>query len=544
MHGAIPGDSPDPMPRRMGSFTCDVHFMPNGGFRHVCLILPPVRNRPNLFSRLSQAFAPAISIARMHYRNSSSLMTFTFTLVSLLLLVMHLELQHAAAEAGRSNGQSSHRGQESAVDTRSKKPGRGEGQSTTGGVSTSATVASDLPHAVEGIDYFPLAAIDGVRKCYNATFLISHIHTFKEAPEFCAMDEPHRQNHITEVCESWCFKEHAAYNNSHTNYIKGHVRSDTCIQSFNIQITKETIPDMASAFPDPCAFSCRCNLFNYVERIKMPYLSRMGQVFELSPSKPKSYWPHVVELSWKRSNPTGTSTRRCHYEDLFEQVGWTSDIKRSEGDTPATVKWQVECQVSAQNLPCDRVTWKRHCYCRPNNARHLFRPGQCEDGHENPRPPKRKKSKAKMQILDAGGAKPVDQCIAPIAHGSTPANNAFRADASSSGQAALAGNSAKPAMADMRLDPNDWEEWIATMSNVEQNPTTGLPVDRNVVTMQSCNNHGLFNHPGFEQPHADICVAPSHEGQMQGSHDEGSDDSQDGSQDDEADSYRRPLHFI
>ncbi|ORY85018.1 hypothetical protein BCR37DRAFT_377995 [Protomyces lactucae-debilis] len=71
-----------------------------------------------------------------------------------------------------------------------------------------------------------------------------------------------------------------------------------------------------------------------------------------------------------------------------------------------------------------------------------------------------------------------------------------------------------------------------------------MPVDRNVLTIRSCNNPGLDNPPWFDQPHRMTCGPSSHEGQMQGSHDEGSDDSQDGSHEDEADSYRRPLHFI
>ncbi|ORY85015.1 hypothetical protein BCR37DRAFT_407931 [Protomyces lactucae-debilis] len=452
-------------------------------------------------------------------------MTFTFTLVSLLLLVIHLELQHAAAEAGRSDGQNSNHGLKKGVDSQSKKRGRGKKQLAKLGGSTSATTSTGLSPAVKGLDFFPHDAGNATRKCYNATFLIEYIGPLATDEAVCATEKPSK---IKAFQDSMQRTQHEAYEAKQVRSFSRDVSQKTCIQSPRLDIKYFS---KTSVISGSCAINCHCTILNYFERIKMPKLRYKGGHFELSPSKPKSYWSQVPALSGDPPEPTGKPALDCHYEDLFEKVGWVSQIidpttgtplADSATGTPLTVKWQVGCDVSQQNLPCDKVEWGNFCFCerRLQPKKHHFVPGLCGEG---PKPPKEFKGSKKSSSgakLDtsrpAGSDQSSEHCLAPATRGVTPADNPAHADASSSGQAALAGNSAEPATADLRLDPNDWEEWIATMSNVEQNPTTGLPVDRNVLTMQSCINHGLFNHPGFEQPHADICVAPSHDVQRQG----------------------------
>ncbi|ORY85054.1 hypothetical protein BCR37DRAFT_407987 [Protomyces lactucae-debilis] len=428
----------------------------------------------------------------MHFRDSSSLMTFTFTLLSLLFLVMHLELQHAAAEPGRSKGQNSIPEEVGVVVLQSKKRGRGEEQSAIVGGSGSATISANILIAEEGVDYFPRAE-KGM--CYNATFFIKHVHSLCGDQASCEVDKPKRQSYITDACDTWCSTEQAHYIRLQSEFNSKRVSKDRCFQSLSIHIARET---KASDLLQSCDFECTCTLSKYVERIKMPHVQYNNKHFELSSFIPKSYWSEVPALSGVPPNRKGRPGF-CHYEDMFEKVGYTSDITDPKTRTLSTAKWQVECK-----------------------------PGQCEKGHKIPKVPKKSSSQAKKHRLDSvGSEQPTEQCLAHSTHEVTNADSPARADATTSSQAALAGISAKPATADMRLNPNDWEEWIATMLNVEQNPTTGLPVDRNVLTTESCINHGLFNHPGFEQPHADICVAPSQDVQRQGVSEQGIDGIQD-----------------
>ncbi|ORY85059.1 hypothetical protein BCR37DRAFT_257517 [Protomyces lactucae-debilis] len=443
----------------------------------------------------------------MHIRDSSSLMTFTFTLLSLLLLVMHLELQHAAAEAGRPKGQSSIRGQGGAVDSQSKKRGRPKGQSAKVRGSTSATISLGPP-AKEGIDYFPRAAAGEARKCYSATFLVQHVHPFTIP---CAMDKAQHQHYTTNVCESWCRKEHETYNASQTTSIIKQVAVDRCIQSFNVHITKETVSDMTTDITQSCAsFKCQCTLSNYLERIKMPRLRYKGKSVELSPLRPKFYWGGVPALFGDPSEE-GKAARYCHYEDFFESVGWMSDITDPATGKTATVKWEVQVVVNDQNLPCDMIDWDWYCTCRrvAHSNKHYFAPGRCIDGHKSPK-----------------FGPSTEQCLVPAGHRNTNANHVAHADASTSGQAALASNIAESFTSDQQMTSLELEEWLGNLYDVEKDLQNGLPVDWSILKIQSCNIPDLDNLPGSNQSSEEVCVAPTHAVQRKERQEEGHDDNQ------------------
>ncbi|ORY85050.1 hypothetical protein BCR37DRAFT_378050 [Protomyces lactucae-debilis] len=287
----------------------------------------------------------------MQYCNSSSLMTFTFTPVLLLLLVIHLEMQHAAAEAGRSHGPNSNRGQGSAVDMQSEMRDRGEEQPTKGGGSTSATVASDLPPAVKGIDYFQLPAVDTaakrVRSCYNATFYLSHILPLWRDETVCAIDMPHHLSLTTEQCKDWCLEQHSEYMQGQVVAVKRTLKKDSCLQSFDVKIGVSYETYVA---PVSCEINCNCTLVNYLERIKMPWLSLNGGYYELTPHRPKSYWRGFFEL--ETDPPSG-----CHDEDISKKVAWISESTHPVTGKKSTIHWQVKSEVSKHNLSCDKLDW-------------------------------------------------------------------------------------------------------------------------------------------------------------------------------------------
>ncbi|ORY85042.1 hypothetical protein BCR37DRAFT_397553 [Protomyces lactucae-debilis] len=337
-------------------------------------------------------------------------MTFTLTLLSLLLLVMHPEQQHAAAKAGRSQGQNFIRGQGEAVDSQSNKRGREEGQTANVGSSSSATISTDISPAVEGRDYFPRAEKG---KCYNATFSIEHIRAFYGDRALCVLNKSARQSHIEDVCDTWCRKEEENYGRSQSRFNSENTAKNRCIQSLNINITRKAVYfDSLQS----CDFECTCTLFKYVERIKMPHVQYKNQHFELSPFKPKSYW-----------------------------------AKKAKTDT----------------------------------------------------------------LYTTGFGQPTEQCLAPAGHGNTNADHAAHADASTSGQAALAGNIAESFTSDQEMTSLELMEWLEDLYDVEQSLQTGLPVDRNILTLQSCNIPDLDNLPGSNQPSEEVCVAPTHAVQRQ-----------------------------
>ncbi|ORY72940.1 hypothetical protein BCR37DRAFT_407662 [Protomyces lactucae-debilis] len=471
-------------------------------FQGICLIakrlnqtrllaLPLGRCRPNLFSRLSQAFAPAISIARMHYRNSSSLMTFTFTLVSLLLLVIHLELQHAAAEAGRSDGQNSNHGLKKGVDSQSKKRGRGKKQLANLEAAPQRPLQRVFHLQLKALTFFPHDAGNATRKCYNATFLIEYIGPLATDEAVCATEKPSK---IKAFQDSMQRTQHEAYEAKQVRSFSRDVSQKTCIQSPRLDIKYFS---KTSVISGSCAINCHCTILNYFERIKMPKLRYKGGHFRAVAFQTKVL---LESSSSVIRRPSGTDWQTSPRLSLRGSVRKS----RSSGRSDVMLSGVIFASVSEG-------------YNQRNITLFLDYVEKVRNHPKNSRDPK-KAAQERSWILRGQPALTSRQSIASrlLPRGVTPADNPAHADASSSGQAALAGNSAEPATADLRLDPNDWEEWIATMSNVEQNPTTGLPVDRNVLTMQSCINHGLFNHPGFEQPHADICVAPSHDVQRQG----------------------------